>query len=204
MESDPMLTSSVSLRKERYTSINQKIVKTYLFIGGLCSFPFLGWYCWSNLKTGSRHCFLCQESRCRWKFCSGTLFSLSPFSSMIFFSLGVDRDAEEVKFVHGTLTGGGELAYIIWTPLVKIGSMDTGHKVVMQKYWNHGVGVKFILYNFRRWEQRSQLGVRGVSESSPSDVSSIYIISKTTAAKTRKWCPKIKEVSATGYCWQCL
>lgn len=45
MESNPMLTSSVSLREERYTSINQKIVKTYLFIGGLCSFPFLGWYC---------------------------------------------------------------------------------------------------------------------------------------------------------------
>lgn len=26
-----------------------------------------------------------------------------------FFFLGDDRDAEEVKFVHGTLTGGGEL-----------------------------------------------------------------------------------------------
>lgn len=69
---------------------------------------------------------------------------------MIFFSLGDDRDAEEVKFVHGAFTAGGELAYIIWTSLVKIGSMDTGHKVFMQKYWNHGVGVKFILYNFRR------------------------------------------------------
>jgi hypothetical protein len=42
---NPCLTSSVSLSEERYTSINQKIGKTYLFIGGLCSFPFLGWYC---------------------------------------------------------------------------------------------------------------------------------------------------------------
>ena len=129
IESDPMLTSSVSLPEERYTSINQKIGKTYLFIGGLCSFPFLGWYCWSNLKTGSRHCFLCQESRCRWKLCSGTLFSLLPFSSMIFFSLGDDRDAEEVKFVHGTLTGGGELESTSSGPhLWKLGVWTLGTK----------------------------------------------------------------------------
>lgn len=68
--------------------------------------------------------------------------------------------------------------------LWKLGVWTLGTKYSC-KYWNHGVGVKFILYNFRRWEQRDhnwELG--GVSESSPSDVSSIYIISKTTAAKT--------------------
>ena len=82
IESDPELTSSVSLREERYTSINQKTGKTCL-----CSCPFLGWYCSSNLKAGSSHCFLCQVSRCRGKLCSGTLFSPLPFASMIFFFL---------------------------------------------------------------------------------------------------------------------
>lgn len=81
---------------------------------------------------------------------------------MIFFSLGDDRDAEEVKFVHGTFTAGGEVVYIIWTPLVKIGSMDTGHKVFMQKYCNHGVGIIFIVYNLRDKNGDHSWGSEGV------------------------------------------
>ena len=27
---------------------------------------------------------------------------------------------------------------------MKIGSMDTGHKVFMQKYWNHGEGLNLF------------------------------------------------------------
>lgn len=41
-------------------------------------------------------------------------------------------------------------------------SMDTGHKVFMQKYCNHGVGIIFIVYNLRDKNGDHSWGSEGV------------------------------------------